>query len=227
MPHTRGMGNNEAIIEEEDSDVDALEAQNSLLFPSARDRPLQVRDESGYAAVSSGTRSAQSASTSRSRKQASSSMVLRSRSVTSDGDMHGDPDPLTMKRNTRLCQLTDEEKLAFTNRKGKSHERPYTAWFETTSNEPRIAPLDLTGRSDFLLGDLFWHKSPRGVQLWIWTEAAGKGKHWEPILLGQTRESDGRKLTLSPTDKPSWVTDAWYRKTDKPASKTPVFIYKK
>ncbi|CDO74269.1 hypothetical protein BN946_scf184646.g3 [Trametes cinnabarina] len=140
----------------------------------------------------------------------------------------GDADPSRFSQKTRLCQLTDEEKLAFSGRKGKSQqERPYTAWFPSTSTEPLVSPPDLTSHDELRLGDIFWHKSPKGVQMWIWTETSEKGQFWKPVLLGHVRENDKRRLILTATDRPSWISDGWYRKNmHKKSSKStsPLFV---
>ncbi|KAL7279759.1 hypothetical protein ACG7TL_006166 [Trametes sanguinea] len=174
-----------------------------------------------------GTMLNQSVSSARLPNVASSSKRQRAGSATSEMTTHGQADPtLGYTREVRLCQMTDEEKLAFTNRKGKlRQDRPYTAWFESSADEPRAHPPDLTALSELTVGDLFWHKSLRGIQLWIWLETPEHGKLWKPVLLGYKRDSDERKLTLTPSDKPSWAKDPWYRKRDKKTSKTLVFIY--
>ncbi|OSC99348.1 hypothetical protein PYCCODRAFT_1427197 [Trametes coccinea BRFM310] len=111
----------------------------------------------------------------------SSSQKQRASSTISDITTHEDGDPSGYHRITRLCQLTDEEKLAYSNRKGKAQERFYTAWIESTAEEPRLVPPDLTSIPNFSIGDIFWHKSSRGIQLWIWADTPQEGKHWKPV----------------------------------------------
>ncbi|KAI0648770.1 hypothetical protein C8Q79DRAFT_1007362 [Trametes meyenii] len=146
--------------------------------------------------------------------------------ASSDITVHSDPDPMGFIRQFKLCQLTDEEKS--NNRKGKSQqERPYTAWFESSGDEPRASPPDLTTRPDLELGDIFYHKSPVGVQLWVLLVVPNEGRRWKPVLLGHLREGDSRRLGLTPSGKPLWCTEAWYRKISKEPSTTRMFILKK
>ncbi|KAI0665419.1 hypothetical protein C8Q78DRAFT_1083987 [Trametes maxima] len=146
--------------------------------------------------------------------------------ASSDITVHSDPDPMGFIRQFKLCQLTDEEKSS--NRKGKSQqERPYTAWFESAGDEPRVSPPNLTARPDLELGDIFYHKSPVGIQLWVLYEVPDEGKQWKPVLLGHLREADSRRLGLTPSSKPSWCTEAWYHKISKEPPTTRVFILKK
>lgn len=110
--------------------------------------------------------------------------------------------------------MTDEEKRAAALNKGKSQEeRACTAWFESEADEPRVSPPDLTVRPDLTAGDVFWHRSRKGVQLWIWLDD-GEGLRWKPVNSGHYRDEDGRRLYLTPTGRPSWVREQWFRKKD-------------
>nr|VWO97376.1 Transcriptional repressor rco-1 [Ganoderma boninense] len=125
-----------------------------------------------------------------------------------------DVDPQTYKRETKLCQLTEEEKTAMRSRRGKASqvERAVTAWFESTAALPLASPPDLSTHDEIQLGDLYWHESHLGVQLWLWTESEDNTPVWKPVHLGLSRESDGRRLFLNPSGKPSWMTNNWYHK---------------
>nr|VWO98950.1 Catalytic subunit of cAMP-dependent protein kinase [Ganoderma boninense] len=125
-----------------------------------------------------------------------------------------DVDPQTYKRETKLCQLTEDEKTAMRSRKGKAVqvERTFTAWFESTAALPLATPPDLSAHDEIQLGDLYWHESPLGVQLWLWAENEDDIPVWKPVRLGLSRESDGRRLFLNPSGKPSWMTNNWYHK---------------
>lgn len=119
----------------------------------------------------------------------------------------------TLKRNIRACQKTDDEKLLATNRKGKNVEEKHgTYWFETYSNNPRKAPLDLSACPDLTIGDVYYHRSYQGIQLWLWAEGPDGSPSWTPAVLGQQRDEDGRYLALTPSDKPTWNGLSWYRK---------------
>lgn len=78
---------------------------------------------------------------------------------------------------------------------------------------PMVSPPDkLSLRPDLELGDIFYHRSDQGIQLWMRVEDPIKGAYWKPSLLGEKREEDGRFLALTPGSKPTWNGKAWYRK---------------
>ncbi|KAI0648746.1 hypothetical protein C8Q79DRAFT_1007321 [Trametes meyenii] len=199
--------------------------QTTGYIPSARGHSVPPYNFEDYLPQSAST---QKSSISLRRTRASSMKRVSSAAsaASSDITVHSDPDPMGFIRQFKLCQLTDEEKSS--NRKGKSQqERPYTAWFESAGDEPRVSPPNLTTRPDLELGDIFYHKSPVGIQLWVLYEVPDEGKQWKPVLLGHLREADGRRLGLTPSSKPSWCTEAWYRKISKEPPTTHVFILKK
>ncbi|OJT14851.1 hypothetical protein TRAPUB_8594 [Trametes pubescens] len=138
-----------------------------------------------------------------------------------------DPDAMAFKRTSKPCALTDNEKALFANRKGKSSkERPYTAYFKTEYAQPRPSPPDLTARPDLAIGDIFFHKSDKGCQFWLWHDAPGGGLYWKPVLLGHPREQDERHLFLTPSGEPSWVQEIWYHKKCKDIKGTlPAFLH--
>lgn len=118
-------------------------------------------------------------------------------------------------RYKKSCQLTDEEKGR--NRKGKSAQHDLvTAWFEYEGEHPLRHPPNLSGHSKIQHGDIFWYRSPFGIQLWLWTEGEDGGEDfWRPVPLGICRSVDGRYLGLNPSQKPSWVTETWLGKQKK------------
>ena len=122
----------------------------------------------------------------------------------------------TYKRMKRYCQLTEDEKHRYSDRRGVLLDnRPYTAFFRTQSPAPLTHPPDLSRHLELTLGDIYCHHSDRGIQLWLLIERHGK-QAWEPVRsLGIHREADGRRLSLAPSsNEPSWVGPKWYHKQE-------------
>ncbi|KAJ3005289.1 hypothetical protein NUW54_g4404 [Trametes sanguinea] len=82
-----------------------------------------------------------------------------------------------------------------------------TYWWESSSRTPLQEPPDLSDRPDLALGDLYCNRVA-GIdvpQLWIWTTDG-----WKTIAEGDVRESDHRRLSITPKKKlPSWVKAEW------------------
>ncbi|TFK79512.1 hypothetical protein K466DRAFT_606093 [Polyporus arcularius HHB13444] len=140
-------------------------------------------------------------------------------------------DPYDYERTDVPCTQTQEEKAA--ERKGKGRaaaQQPETAWWHIKVKKnapPPIAsqalahPPDLTSFKSLCFGDLFYHRSIRGVQLWMWSENPGTLGEWVPVLLGISRSIDDRVLSLTPSVKPSWTQKKWFRRSK---NTVPVFI---
>ncbi|OJT15518.1 hypothetical protein TRAPUB_7211 [Trametes pubescens] len=150
----------------------------------------------------------------RSASPAPTAAATSSKLVNHGLDEGWDFDPMTAKRWTRPCAKSDEEKLKAASRKGKAPEENHeTAWFQSRAAKPIVSPPDeLSLRPDLELGDVFYHRSDQGIQLWMRVEDPTKGAYWKPSLLGEKREEDGRFLALTPGSKPTWNGKAWYRK---------------
>lgn len=107
-------------------------------------------------------------------------------------------------------------------RKGKNvSQQPDTTWWhvrvkqgdpQPIAAQPLAYPPNLTSNPRLRFGDLFYHRSVRGIQLWLWSETATTSGEWRPVLLGISRTLDGRLLGLTGTLKPSWVKKSWYRR---------------
>lgn len=85
-------------------------------------------------------------------------------------------------------------------------------WWETSSDQPIACPLDLSHRKELQVGDIFLHRSPRKLQLWLWLAEGGGLPVWKPVHVGY-RRTDGRTLTLTEVhQKPSWLDPDWFAK---------------
>lgn len=88
----------------------------------------------------------------------------------------------------------------------------FTYWFETSSSKPIDSPPLLHRTCRLEVGDLFLHRSPGSVQIWLrmGDEEDDEEDEWEEIEEGYERSVDGRRLTLTPTRQmPSWVGGDW------------------
>ncbi|KAH9856331.1 hypothetical protein C2E23DRAFT_882408 [Lenzites betulinus] len=82
-----------------------------------------------------------------------------------------------------------------------------TGWFRSEANAEVAAPPAPSAFSDGLhRGDVYYHCTPNGHQLWLLVGAATTGAlRWHPVTVGYRRE-DGRKLSLTKGNRdPSWV----------------------
>ena len=81
----------------------------------------------------------------------------------------------------------------------------FTTWFETTSTRTISAPPKLHSKCRLQRGDLFLHKHPEALQIWMRTS----DDVWLKIEVGYERE-DGRQLNITPKlQVPSWVGGDW------------------
>lgn len=69
----------------------------------------------------------------------------------------------------------------------------------------------LRNQHDVRIGDVFYHKTPTSVQLWL--QKGGEDGHaWQAVLVGH-RRLDGRYLSLTEKKlEPSWVCSEWCSK---------------
>ncbi|RPD57902.1 hypothetical protein L226DRAFT_576945 [Lentinus tigrinus ALCF2SS1-7] len=126
---------------------------------------------------------------------------------------------------------TQEEKAAERKGKGKSKSaQEDNVWWHVKVGKGQPLPIsqqalryppDLTPHPTLHVGDLFYHHSMRGIQLWQWSETPNTLGEWRPVLLGIKRDVDDRLLGLTPGLKPSWVTKGHYRRMK---TTVPVFI---
>ncbi|KAI0373851.1 hypothetical protein BV20DRAFT_977509 [Pilatotrama ljubarskyi] len=123
-----------------------------------------------------------------------------------------DEDVASYLRFTRKCAQTDEEKAH------GSAAQFSTCWFESEGNTRLTAPPDaMVNRHDLEIGDLFCHYVPHldDPQIWMWCEIDKQRHYWKAVTPGCIRSEDKRRLMLNPSQKPSWVGEAWYRKKGK------------
>ncbi len=123
-------------------------------------------------------------------------------------------------RTAKPCQLSDAEKTV--TRKGKgSTKKIETAWWELFRKKgeppmildrPLAHPPDLKYSSELEIGDLFVHRCIQGMQIWEWCESPNSSGVWVSITLGHTRELDSRRLSLTPSQMPSYVLPGWYNR---------------
>ena len=85
-----------------------------------------------------------------------------------------------------------------------------TYWWTTESDAPIVEPPDLRIRSEFQIGDLFMHRSPGKVQLWLSEQDSSGAPHWKRVYIGYERE-DGRRLSFTEVKKElSWLEPHWF-----------------
>ena len=102
-----------------------------------------------------------------------------------------------------------------------------TYFWESFTAVPLRNPPDLSTRPELTIGDVYCNivrGQQKSVQLWIWTEENGR-RTWQPTTLGIERDSDGRRLALSPKLFPSWVSDKWFRKQDSALTTDCAYLY--
>ena len=91
------------------------------------------------------------------------------------------------------------------------HEGKETAWFQTRSEDSVASPpAAVTGHRDLQDGDIYMHKMPNSLQLWLWElPVDGTSGCWKSITRCHQR-MDGHCLHLTQKlHKPSWTSSEW------------------
>ena len=91
-----------------------------------------------------------------------------------------------------------------------------TYWWATASETPIAEPPpDLRIRAEFNYGDLFMHRSPGKVQLWLSEQDQNGALHWKRVYIGYER-ADGRRLAFTEVKKElTWLEPQWFSKRRK------------
>ncbi|RPD78148.1 hypothetical protein L226DRAFT_520585 [Lentinus tigrinus ALCF2SS1-7] len=128
-------------------------------------------------------------------------------------------DPYKYERSEYPYAQTQQEKA--TERKGKVKAKPElqeNRWWHIKLGKKDPWPItkqalaylpDLTAHLKLHYGDLFYHRSIHGIQLWLWSETTSTAGEWQPVLLGIEQDIDDRLLSLTPGLKPSWTLKEW------------------
>ncbi|KAJ8457605.1 hypothetical protein ONZ51_g11427 [Trametes cubensis] len=89
--------------------------------------------------------------------------------------------------------------------------KPHTAWFGSEGMYKISYPPTLRNQHDVRVGDVFRHKTPNSIQLWL-RETTEGGARWRAVRIG-LRRSDGRYLSVTEKKyEPSWVCSEWCNK---------------
>ena len=90
-----------------------------------------------------------------------------------------------------------------------------TYWWATASEASIAEPPDLSVRSEFAFGDLFMHRSPAKVQLWLSQQGPNGALLWKRVYIGYER-ADGRRLAFTEIKKElTWLEPQWFSKRRK------------
>ncbi|KAL1941593.1 hypothetical protein VTO73DRAFT_7032 [Trametes versicolor] len=89
----------------------------------------------------------------------------------------------------------------------KRQPRP-TPWFGSEGTARIVQPPILRNQHDVRIGDIFYHKTPTSVQLWL-RKGSEDGHTWQAVPIGH-RRLDDRCLSLTEKKlEPSWVCSEW------------------